>query len=330
MKGLHPLIPMFSALDSCPRLPTENDLTIPPQTSLILLFKDICEEDPQEKFKFRKFLQAQKAYHFFEQDFLSNGIQFKSRQHCGSPNILQKIKNAILTGNLTFKPYFASLLSAEQHGLELDNEEHPTESNINFDSFIQQMNYEDINITTLKNRQLKTMFSFNSNSQITNISHNNWKAFIRSPMHHIPRNVWYRPLHEKLSTRANLHRIIPAKVDGDYCQLCKLPETEQHMLFTCIQKQDLWNAAFKKYLSNPKDPNCSSIFEDLSTLRLAKYYILHYHDKFTIYDFFATVIRFIWKAYWQQFFEQTSVVDEIVLNQIQKELLKLSAYSSLC
>ncbi|KAG1049374.1 hypothetical protein G6F43_008299 [Rhizopus delemar] len=109
-----------------------------------------------------------------------------------------------------------------------------------------------------------------------------------------------------------------------------LPETEQHMLFTCIQKQDLWNSAFKKYLSNPKDPNYSSIFEDLSTLRLFKYYILHYHDKFIIYDFFATVIRFIWKVHWKQFFEETPVVDEIVINQIQKELLKLSAYNSLC
>ena len=91
--------------------------------------------------------------------------------------------------------------------------------------------------------------------------------------------------HKKLSTRANLHRIIPAKVDDDYCHLRKLPETEQHRLFTCIQKQDLWNAAFKKYLPNSKDPSCSSIFEDLCTLRLSKYYILHYHDKFTIYDF---------------------------------------------
>ncbi|KAG1623483.1 hypothetical protein G6F45_010931 [Rhizopus arrhizus] len=332
MKGLHPLIPMFSALDSCPRLPTENDLTVSSQTSLLIPFKDICEEDPQEKFKFSKFRQAQKAYHFFERDFLSNGIQFKNRQYCGSPNILQKkkIKNAVLTGNLAFKPYFASLLSAEQHDLELDNEDHPIESNINFDPFIQQKSYEDINITALKSRQLKAMSSFNSTSQIINISPNNWKAFISSPMHHIPRIVWYRLLHKKLSTRASLHRIIPAKVDDDYCQLCNLPETEQHMLFTCIQKQDLWNAAFKKYLSNPKDPNYSSIFEDLSTLRLFKYYILHYHDNFIIYDFFATVIRFIWKVHWKQFFEETPVMDEIAFNQIQKELLKLFAYNSLC
>ncbi|KAG0785187.1 hypothetical protein G6F22_008045 [Rhizopus arrhizus] len=239
---------MFSALDSCPRLPTENDLIISAQTSLLIPFKDICEEDPQENFKFSKFLQTQKAYHFFERDFLSNGIQFKSRQHCGPRNLLQKIKNAVLTGNLIFKSYFASLLSAEQHDLEFDNEDHPIESSIKFDPFIQQMSYGDINITALKNRQLKTMFSFNSNSQITNISHNNWKAFISSPMHHIPRNVWYRLLHKKLSTRANLHRIIPTKVDDDYCRLCKPPETKQHMLFTCIQKTRLVERSLQEIL----------------------------------------------------------------------------------
>jgi hypothetical protein len=124
---------MFSALDSCPRLPTENGLIISSQTSLLIPFKDICEEDPQENFKFSKFLQTQKTYHFFERDFLSNGIQFKNRQHCGSPNLLQKIKNAVLTGNLTFKSYFASLLSAEQQDLEFDNEGNPIESSINFD-----------------------------------------------------------------------------------------------------------------------------------------------------------------------------------------------------
>jgi hypothetical protein len=43
--------------------------------------------------------------------------------------------------------------------------------------------------------------------------------------------------------------------------------------------------------------------------------------------FFATVIRFVWKAHWYQFYEQAPVLDEIVINQIQKELTKLSAYN---
>ncbi|KAG0736043.1 hypothetical protein G6F22_011328 [Rhizopus arrhizus] len=55
------------ALDFHLRSPDENDLTISSQTSLIISFRDICKEDPQETFKLSKFLQAQKAYHFFEQ-----------------------------------------------------------------------------------------------------------------------------------------------------------------------------------------------------------------------------------------------------------------------
>jgi hypothetical protein len=46
--------------------------------------------------------------------------------------------------------------------------------------------------------------------------------------------------------------------------------------------------------------------------------------------FFGTVFRFMWKAHWQQFVEQIPVLDEIVINQIQKELLKLSAYNHSC
>lgn len=46
--------------------------------------------------------------------------------------------------------------------------------------------------------------------------------------------------------------------------------------------------------------------------------------------FFAAVVRFMWKSYWQQLAEQAHVLDESVINQIQKELLKLSAYNHPC
>ena len=94
----------------------------------------------------------------------------------------------------------------------------------------------------------------------------------------------YRILHEKLSTRSNLHRIIHANIEGKYYQLCKLPEIEQHMLFNCIQRQDSWEAAFKKYLSNPKiltAAQYSWIYLHLDY----KDYTLHYHDKFKYMPF---------------------------------------------
>jgi hypothetical protein len=57
-----------------------------------------------------------------------------------------------LAGNLTFKPFFASLLSFEPNDLEFDIEDRPLESSIKFDTFIVQMNYDNINITTVKNQ----------------------------------------------------------------------------------------------------------------------------------------------------------------------------------
>ena len=41
----------------------------------------------------------------------------------------------------------------------------------------------------------------------------------------------------------------PSKYKDEYHPLRKITETERHMLFTCIQKQNLWKAASKKYLS---------------------------------------------------------------------------------
>jgi hypothetical protein len=92
---------------------------------------------------------------------------------------------------------------------------------------------------------------------------------------------------EKIIHPIQLARIILANVEDEYCPLCKLPEIEQAMFFTCIQKQDLRKAVFKRYLSNPKDVNCNTVFQGLSAIKLSKYYILNYHDKFTTYDFFG-------------------------------------------
>jgi len=61
-------------------------------------------------------------------------------------------------------------------------------------------------------------------------------------------------------------------------------------------KIKLWESDFQKILVKPKSPNFSSIFQDLSTLRLSKHYILHFHYKFKIYDlFFFTIIWLVGK-----------------------------------
>lgn len=47
----------------------KSNLTLSLEASLAIPFKNICQENSQEKLKFSKLFQAQKAYHFFEQSF---------------------------------------------------------------------------------------------------------------------------------------------------------------------------------------------------------------------------------------------------------------------
>ncbi|KAG0763845.1 hypothetical protein G6F62_003740 [Rhizopus arrhizus] len=87
---------------------------------------------------------------------------------------------------------------------------------------------------------------------------------------------------------------------------------------TTVKKGAIQSRGYKPLFMSP-----------LFTVLLSKHYILHYHDKFT-FLFPATVTQFVGKTRWKQFFEQTPILDEIVINQILKKLLKLSAYNSLC
>lgn len=73
----------------------KSNLTLSLEASLAIPFKNICQENSQEKLKFSKLFQAQKAYHFFEQSFFFFFFERYSIQHrqpCGSISILQKTK----------------------------------------------------------------------------------------------------------------------------------------------------------------------------------------------------------------------------------------------
>lgn|SRR6478735_11956124 len=112
------------------------------------------------------------------------------------------------------------------------------------------MCHDDISATVMKNHQPNTMFNFNSNSQITNINNTNQKAFISSPIHLIPRNIWYGLFHKKLLTRFNLHRVIPINVEDQYYQLCKLSGKGHHMLYL-YSKTRLVEYNFQEILVKP-------------------------------------------------------------------------------
>ncbi|EIE85552.1 hypothetical protein RO3G_10262 [Rhizopus delemar RA 99-880] len=142
-----------------------------------------------------------------------------------------------------------------------------------------------------------------------------------------------------------LELIVTSEQDVRGIELCSLEFRKGNASYTTLLYQQSKNLRINACILNEfhlwtLEGNISIAYLDFSGRNESISQIFKMNDQyvahevglmmFTIYDFFATVIRFIWKAHWQQFFEQTPVVDEIVLNQIQKELLKLSAYNSLC
>ena len=164
MKGLHSLTPMFSPLDTCPRSPTETDLIISPQSSLFIPFKDLRKEDPQEKFKFSKFLQAQKVYHFFERALFFKWYPTQKKATLWFFSLSTK-KMLFLLEIIPSSRFLHLYCQLNWATLSL-TKDRPIESMINFDPFTKQMSYDDINITVMKSCQLKTMFSFNTNPQM--------------------------------------------------------------------------------------------------------------------------------------------------------------------
>lgn len=111
---------------------------------------------------------------------------------------------------------------------------------------IEQMNYDGIDIRTVKNHQLKTMFIFDTNSWSTYINDNNWKAFISGPMLHTSTNIWCILLHK------DIHPIQFAQKDFKLCRRWILSATQitnwQYITFFFVLLQQ--SHLYEKFISD--------------------------------------------------------------------------------
>lgn len=113
--------------------------------------------------------------------------------------IINKYTCRIFTLSLHVRFSFVSLLSSKTNKLEITKKSHPNGPGTHFDPFIAQISLDDINGATVNNCQRKTLFSFNTDSQIVDANNNSQKAFASNPTKHALRNAPYR-FHKKLST----------------------------------------------------------------------------------------------------------------------------------
>ncbi|KAI8635770.1 hypothetical protein BD408DRAFT_321866, partial [Parasitella parasitica] len=68
-----------------------------------------------------------------------------------------------------------------------------------------------------------------------------WRLFWSLPLPAKPFTPWWRLLHDRISHRSWLHRIVPDKVPSPMCALCGI-DTEDlyHFVVGCSYKEDYW------------------------------------------------------------------------------------------
>jgi hypothetical protein len=76
-----------------------------------------------------------------------------------------------------------------------------------------------------------------------------WKSIWNTDMPHNARNIWWRLLIGKLPAGSRLHAFLPDI--PIFCRVCENEtETDQHLLFSCPKKLDVWQSALSKYVKD--------------------------------------------------------------------------------
>ncbi|KAI8078922.1 uncharacterized protein BX664DRAFT_269752 [Halteromyces radiatus] len=71
-----------------------------------------------------------------------------------------------------------------------------------------------------------------------------WKTFWKLNIPHKATEIWWRALVGKLSTKARLHHINPARYPSPLCSYCGDYEDDRHLIVLCKRKVQFWRAAF--------------------------------------------------------------------------------------
>ncbi|KAI8331786.1 hypothetical protein BD560DRAFT_428995 [Blakeslea trispora] len=306
-------------MNNCSRsFSPEHQLTV--ATCFALPIKAALTPASSSSFRFSTYWKQATINSFFAVDSTNMKIVYRSNQDCPFPSILNKIRWAVATGEVSLHP---SIVHHMQHSSNC-------EAPVDLQPVIDSLQYNDIPLMNLKRKQFRRMILSNllpetSSSPIPHISASQWQAFVDAPMQSNVRNVWYRLIHRQLSSRARLFPLL-RDVEDDRCRVCHDIESDEHMLFTCSSKLSVWSSSFQRYFNNPFMEG--QIYVQLSTLQLNLFNIRS-PDRVSIYDILGSILQSIWRAHWNEVFNSVAFVEGSVLNAAHKKILRSKAFLEL-
>ena len=56
-------------------------------------------------------------------------------------------------------------------------------------------------------------------------------------MYQTSRNLWFKIIHDKVSSKSFLYNMQMKDIESDKCHLCSLREDNMHLLISCVHKK---------------------------------------------------------------------------------------------
>ncbi|KAL7324041.1 hypothetical protein PS15p_210612 [Mucor circinelloides] len=326
LNGFHPFHSMFNAMDICRQQSSLNiDWHQKPSVMTIMGLPLVEIFNFDETVEGLEFLQhesakAGKVQDLFEYNYDRNQFQLITITACQKRNTWTKINRALLRQDITYKTFIHN---------------NNTENGLDLRPFANTLIFQQIPILHLPNKEIRFIMQSMNNIDVgnhfnKNITKKQWTAFYKNNMHYSARNVWYRMLHNQTSNKLALYQRGLSHIESDRCDLCNEVEDAKHLLISCAHKIDVWNSTFHEFLGYPKSADPHLVYQSIMLLKLDRYFIYSYDMQFTIYDFFATIIRMIWRHHYSsQHFNAIPFDHNLVSSQISAELIRLSSLKKL-
>lgn len=313
--GLHPFLSMFNAMDSCNRhrsWPTRPNVTTIMSLPLLAVFNTFATTNELE-FMQKDSVRGSIVADFFEYNYQQHQLQLKPRSACPRSHTLTKLRRAL-----------------DNQLLHLQSFTHNSHVGaVNYQSFVSSLVYQQHSIMQLPNRELRFVLLDMANLDVgrhfsNGLSKHHRNQFYKNNMHYSARNLWYRMIHKQSSHKVAMYQRQLRHADSDRCDLCNEAEDAKHLLISCVHKLDVWDSSFNEFLGYPKVADPHSIYQSIILFKLERYFIYNLDLHITIYDFFATIMRSIWRHHYQQFYNAIPFNSRQVCHQIRLELLRLS------
>ncbi|KAK4520677.1 uncharacterized protein ATC70_006555 [Mucor velutinosus] len=260
-------------------------------------------------------IDSAKAYDYVNEQYICKMLQkfgFPSTFITSVRNLFFKTKIAINVNGFMTEPV------SQKHGLRQGDSISPVLFNFALEPLL---------LAILNDEKIKGYSIHTAADPRVDVNRLTVASFLQTKMPSAARNLWFRLIHNKVSSKVNVYKIF--KLPDDLCVYCGYRETTTHMLFTCPANWDIWTNYFA-LLFVPLGPlDMSQVATDVLSLDLTSYCLLDSFLKVSTFEAVTCVITAIWRAKWRDHYNSVGFDNQSVMDRAMINLRRISSLNLL-